>query len=119
MVLFDAYNTQAIFAGHILVGAVRMAGITEDNKAKSMERHAIKFIRGIMNLAGVEGEVRITHKTLDDDEAVMRMLTMATNWHEDSPIFEEAVRAAPVFQGRADNIIEAAQMQKLGLDVDT
>ena len=104
-------NTQAILAGRILVGAVEMAGASEDNKAKNMERHATKFIRGLMNIVGLEGNIKFTHKTLKDDEAVMRMLTMASNWH-DGPLLEELVRAAPPFQGRVEEVIKAIKVHE-------
>ena len=94
-------NVQAIVRGQITATAIQYSGIAEDNKAKSLERHAAKFIRALMELAGVSGDVHFVHKTLVDDESVMRQIVMAHNVGVPS---EELVPIMPVLQGRTESI---------------
>jgi len=88
-------NVQAIVAGRITATAVQYSGIAEDNKSRSMERHAARFIKGLMEIAGVEGDVKFVHKTLVDDESVMRQIVMA---HGVGVPVEELVGVMPVMQ---------------------
>jgi len=95
-------NVQAIVSGHVTATAVRYSGIAEDNKAKSLERHAVKFIKGLMDIAGISGEVRFVHKTLMDDESVMRQIVMA---HGVGVPVEALVSVMPILQGRVDEVL--------------
>ena len=95
-------NVQAIVSGHVTATAVRYSGIAEDNKAKSLERHAVRFIKGLMEIAGIVGEVRFVHKTLMDDESVMRQLVMA---HGIGVPSEALVSVMPVLQDRVDEVL--------------
>ena len=95
-------NVQAIVSGHVTATAVRYSGIAEDNKAKSLERHAVRFIKGLMDIAGIVGEVRFVHKTLMDDESVMRQIVMA---HGVGVPAEVLVSVMPILQGRVDEVL--------------
>ena len=106
-------NVQAILQGRTTATAVQFSGIAEDNKAKSLERHATEFLRKLMRLAGIEGEVKFTHKTLMDDEGIMRQLTMAHNWGV--PV-SALIPIAPVFQGRTDETLAQVEAELLGND---
>ena len=106
-------NVQAILQGRMTATAVQFSGIAEDNKAKSLERHATEFLRKIMRFAGIEGDVKFTHKTLMDDEGIMRQLAMAHNWGVPASAL---VPIAPVFQGRTEETIAAVEAEKLGSD---
>jgi len=94
-------NVQAVVQGRVTATAVQFSGIAEDNKAKSLERHAAKFIKGIMAIAGVTGDVHFVHKTMMDDESVMRQVMMA---HNAGVPLEALISVMPVLQGRVEEV---------------
>ena len=108
-------NTQAILSGKILVGAVRMAAKSEDNKINSMERHARKFIRAIMRIAGIDGEVKFQRTTYTDDLEIMQQAQIAVN--ADIPV-EAVVPVMPLFADRVEETLEIVRRGHLGYNDD-
>ena len=109
----EVVNTQAILAGRILVGAVRMAARAEDNLIHSIERFAKKAIRGIMRIAGIDGEVKFQRTTYTDDLEIMQQAQIAVN--ADVPV-EAVVPVMPLFADRVEETLEIVRRGHLGMN---
>ena len=107
-------NTEAIVTGNITATAVKFSSLAEDNKVKSMERYAAKFIAGILELEGLPAnDIQFTHKNILNDEEVTRILQMH---HAMGVPIELLLEESPLAQGKVEDWIKFIQSQTLGMD---
>ena len=107
------FNTEEITTIGTTATAVKASQYSEDIKVRGFEHNAEVFIRGIMDLAGVESRaVSFTHFRLLDEESITRRLVMLYNMG--IPI-EEIIKHEPLLQDRAAEIEDLIANRDLGI----
>jgi len=106
------FSPEDLAGSSSIATAIKAGQYPEDIKAKDFEHEIEQFVRGVMQVAGVESRaVTFTHFRLLDEESITRRLVMLFNMGV--PI-EEIIKYEPLLQDRQKEIADAIARQGLG-----
>lgn len=99
---FQAFDASAVTAGNQTATAIKASYVPLDLKADDMETNLTEFIKGILELAGIDDEPAYTRNKLINSLEEMQTLMMAAPYADDEYITTKAL----TIMGDADMVDE-------------
>jgi hypothetical protein len=106
-------NPAILISGGVTATAIEAAGMDENNKMVGVESEGRKFIRRLLDIAGVEyGHITFTHKTIDNGLEKVQMLSQGVG---DLPFRYRVMFNPAIPQELREEIVAFVEADELGM----